>query len=379
MSVNTVTTASNYVSQVQPQPQSYAERTTEKKADNDRDDSWFLPESRVDVLRRLSPAFVQPRSAVGRGEPTLGVTPRSVREAYFALQGRALAPATRAFAADYCNFWLAKAATCIGKTERSLPSRWQPGLMREWLLEAHARHAERFERTCADAIPTREAVIDQSLQLAPLTLIDGAWLQGYADVALAASRTGAPLFKTYWDELGNGNWERNHPKVYRDVLLAMGKELPPTGSLDFAFHAELKTESFRLPVFWLAIGKFPLRYRHEILGLNLAMELSGVGGTYRNAQRFLRHHDFPTLFVELHNSIDNVSEGHAAWAVDAIDAHIAAIEDCEEAAQSWVRICGGYEALEPIGDICGSLDYFHKSSRHSDPKATAREALHHAL
>lgn len=347
-------------------------------ADLGREDTWFLPESRADVLGRLSSAFEQPRAAVGRGVPTVGITPASIREAYFVLQGRALAPATRAFAADYCNFWLAKAEACVDKTERSLPSNWQPGLMREWLLEAHARQANRFEKSREETLPSREAVIDQSLQLAPLTLIDGAWLQGYTDVTLAATRTGAPLFKIYWDELGNGSLPRNHPRVYRDVLAAMGKELPPTGSLDFAFHAEFKSESFGLPVFWLAVGKFPLRYRAEILGLNLAMELSGVGGSYRAAQHFLRHHGFPTIFVDLHNTIDNVSDGHAAWAVDAIDAHISAIEDCDEAASIWTRVRRGYEALEPIISICGSLDYFQTHSSPQNSKRTSSEALHHA-
>ena len=342
-------------------------------------DAWFLPESRREVLDRLSSAFVTPRSAIGQGVATVGITPTSIRQAYFMLQGRALPPTTRAFAADYCNFWLAKAEACVEKTKRSLPTHWQPGLMREWLLDTHRRHAERFEENLETAVPSREAVIAQALQLAPLTLIDGAWLQGYTDVSLAASRTGAPLFKTYWDELGNGSWKMNHPKVYRDVLAAMGKHLPPTGSLDFAFHPDLKDESFGLPVFWLAIGKFPLRYRAEILGLNLAMELSGVGGTYRDAQRFLKHHDLPTIFVDLHNAIDNVSDGHAAWAADAIDLHISALEDRGEAAQFWGRVRNGYEALEPIISICGGLDYFQTRSERADCRISAAEALHHAF
>ena len=348
-------------------------------SDLGREDMWFLPESRTDVLNRLSSAFITPRSAIGQGSPTLGIKPSSIRQAYFTLQGRALAPTTQAFAVGYCDFWLAKAEVCVDKTERSLPARWQPGLMREWLLDTHDHHAKRFEESVEAAIPSRESVIEQSLQLAPLTLIDGAWLQGYTDISLAASRIGAPLFKTYWDELGNGSWEKNHPKVYRDVLSAMGKDLPPTGSLDFALHPDLDDESFRLPVFWLAIGKFPLRYRSEILGLNLAMELSGVGGTYRNAHRFLRHYNLPTIFVDLHNTIDNVSDGHAAWAADAIDLHISALEDSGEAARAWARVRNGFEALDPITSICGDLDYFRTRSKRADCTISAAEALHHAL
>jgi Iron-containing redox enzyme len=342
-----------------------------------REDAWFLSENRTKVLNRLSSTFVKPRPDIGQGAATMGITPTSVRQAYFTLQGRALAPATQAFALEYCDFWLAKAAACVDKTERSLPTQWQPGLMREWLLKAHDHNAKRYEGNTQSTIPSREQVIEQSLQLAPLTLIDGAWLQGYSDVSLASSRIGAALFKTYWDELGNGSWEKNHPKIYRDVLSAMGKELPPTGSLEFAFCPDLDDESFKLPVFWLAIGKFPMSYRNEILGLNLAMELSGVGGAYRAAHRFLKHYDFPTIFVDLHNTIDNVSDGHAAWAVDAIDLHISASESPREAASAWAQIRIGYEALDPIISICGSLSYFRTQQSRADFTLSATEALHH--
>ncbi len=342
-----------------------------------QDDSWPHPDSRGAVLARLAATFVAPRSEIGQGDATLGVTPTGIRQAYFTLQGRALAPATRAFAAEYCEFWLAKARKCIDATDRSLPVDWQPGLLREWLLDTHDHHAARFEQSAETEIPSREAVIEQSVQLAPLTLIDGAWLQGFTDIALASSRVGAPLFKTYWDELGNGAWDMNHPKVYRDVLSAMGKELPPTGSLEFAHHPDLRDDSFQLPVYWLAIGKFPSSYRAEILGLNLAMELSGVGGTYRNAHRFLQHYNLPTIFVDLHNTIDNVSDGHAAWAADAIDLFISAIEDPDEVRKTWSRVRAGFESLDPIARICGNLDFFATRSKAPGKPVSAADALHH--
>ncbi len=39
MAINQVNSASNYVSQVQPQPQSHAERVAERENDNDKDDA----------------------------------------------------------------------------------------------------------------------------------------------------------------------------------------------------------------------------------------------------------------------------------------------------------------------------------------------------
>lgn len=38
MAINTVTSGNNYVSQVQPQPQTHSERVSEKERDADRDD-----------------------------------------------------------------------------------------------------------------------------------------------------------------------------------------------------------------------------------------------------------------------------------------------------------------------------------------------------
>jgi hypothetical protein len=46
-----------------------------------------------------------------------------------------------------------------------------------------------------------------------------------------------------------------------------------------------------------------------------AMELPGIGSAYRTAKHELKHHGFATLFVELHNTIDNVSSGHSAMAI----------------------------------------------------------------
>lgn len=222
-------------------------------------------------------------------------------------------------------------------------------------------------------------MIEQTLQLAPLTLIDGAWLQGFTEASLASTRVGAPLFETYWDELGNGDWAINHPKIYRDVLAAMDIALPATGSRAFAEDRRLQDASFRLPVYWLCLGKQPVSLRPEILGMNLAMELSGVGGTYRSAHRFLKHHGFPTTFVDLHNTIDNVSTGHSAWAADAIDAYMQSTQDIVSPDISWARIRLGYESLSPIIDDPDELDFFAGTSKQAEAIASLKPPLHNPL
>jgi Iron-containing redox enzyme len=343
-------------------------------ADDEAEEPAATAAQRSLPLRSLTPTPVR------TGDLSLGATPRSIREAYFLLQGRALAPRTRAFVHEYITWWTKAARASIDKTERSLPPSWAPGELRAWLLDAHDKHSTEFEDRKSVGLPSREDVIDQTLQTAPLTLIDGSWLQGFTDIALASSRWGARLFQTYWDELGNGQWEINHPKIYRDLLTNMGIDLPPTGSLEFALDARLRPESFRLPVYWLCVGKCPVTFRPEVLGMNLAMELSGVGGSYRSAQKFLTHYRFSTHFVDLHNTIDNVSTGHSAWAADAIDAHMQMIAELGDVEAEWLRVRTGFESLAPITRRSGELDFFRSSSSSSSAAADASaelSAFHH--
>lgn len=309
-----------------------------------------------------------------------GHLPRSLREAYFVLQGRALAPCTRTFAIQYVQRWLAWSRRSLDRTERSLPAAWRSGELRAWLLDQHDKHDAEFERSSTE-LPSRDAVVDSTVQLAPLTLIDGSWLQGFTDMALGSSRFGCFLFETYWDELGNGKYDLNHPKIYRDVLRQMGVELPPTGSWDFAMDKRFRDSSFRLPVYWLCLGKLPVTFLPEILGMNLAMELSGVGGSYRSARKFLRHYGFSTRFVDIHNTIDNVSTGHSAWAADAIDSYlhdIARLGPPAAHTQAWERVRTGYESLAPLTRRLFRFrsDYYF-STRDTVSRPDQRKLYHH--
>ncbi|MFD0772619.1 iron-containing redox enzyme family protein [Streptomonospora algeriensis] len=288
--------------------------------------------------------------------------PSNIREAYVALQGRHCSPHVRRFANDYIDHWLGLARNSLDRHPFPLPARApEPGGLREWLLLAHEQHADAIDLEAArNEIPSREDLIESTVQLAPLTLIDGSWLLGFTDVTLAASRIGFSLFETYWDELGNGDIQINHPKLYRDVLQGMGVDLPPTSDPAFARSELLADSSFELPVYWLAIGRFPNSRQPEILGLNLAMELSGVGGSYRTAREALRAHGFSTVFVDIHNTIDNVSTGHSAWAAEAIESFMdaAAMMGTDETRLSelWERVRVGFASLSPRRDKAGFFD-----------------------
>jgi hypothetical protein len=282
--------------------------------------------------------------------PNTGSKPASVRVAYHQLMSRVDSPALRAWSLEYVRGWLARSRHGMDRTSMPLPEHWDSAGLRPWLQAQHDRHGVEFEETADAELPSREAVIDDTLQTAPLTLIDGSWLHGFTDYQLASSEIGHSLFETYWDELGNGEPRLNHPLLYRKVLQEMDIDLPPTASPEFARYPGFRDASFDLPVYWLCIGRFPQTFLPEILGLNLAMELSGVGGTYRRAGLALRTYGFSTRFVDIHNTIDNVATGHSAWAADAIDTQLASLSESPgqgQRAEVWERVRAGYRSLNP--------------------------------
>lgn len=277
-------------------------------------------------------------------------TPASIRDAYHRLHTRSDDLGLRSYALDYVQSWLARSAHGLDAAPDQLPRSWDPRGLRPWLATQHDRHGVQFDKSADAPLPTKQDLISSTIQLAPLTLIDGGWLRGFCDYELASSEIGYSLFETYWDELGNGIPALNHPIIYRQVLAEMGVTVPATGSRDFADWAGFDDASFDLPVYWLCIGRFPQTFMPEVLGLNLAMELSGVGGTYRRARIALKSHGFSTRFVDIHNTIDNVATGHSAWAADAVDTYLASVA-CNSGAASqaelWQRVRVGYRSLNP--------------------------------
>jgi hypothetical protein len=279
-----------------------------------------------------------------------GHTPGDVREAYHLLQTRQDTRALRRFALAYAHGWLQRSHRGIDLGDMPLPATWGRVGLRPWLQEMHDRHGQEFEDGREVPVPSREDLIGSTVQLAPLTLIDGSWLQGFTDYGHASSEIGHFLFETFWDELGNGELRLNHPLLYREVLDEMDVHLPPTASPEFVRWPGFGDASFELPVYWLSIGRFPQTFTPEVLGLNLAMELSGVGGTYRRAHIALRKYGFSTRFVDIHNTIDNVATGHSAWAADAVDTYMTAIPSTHsdrDRAATWDRIRTGYRSLNP--------------------------------
>ncbi|URM39588.1 iron-containing redox enzyme family protein [Acinetobacter sp. AS23] len=195
---------------------------------------------------------------------------------------------------------------------------------------------------------SREDIINDAIGLAPLTLIDGAWLRNTSIPARVNTYIGALQYRTLLDELGGGDINLHHGNIYKQLLKSMEIDIGKFTDKKFATSILFNEENLKVPTFWLAISLFPHSFLPETLGLNLAMELSGVGGEYRRSGDILSYYGFSSLFTSLHNTIDNVVTGHSAWAIDAIKHHLDNIfqqggEQARE--QHWERIWTGYRSL----------------------------------
>ncbi|WP_144023076.1 iron-containing redox enzyme family protein [Burkholderia sp. AU15512] len=260
-------------------------------------------------------------------------------------------PGTHRDARHFARCWLARSAAGMTRDDSAIPfETYSRDRLRSWFDEKTVAQLRSYAESDRTVQKTREEVVDEALQLCPMIFIDGAWLQKWGNVGLVETQIGSHLFKIYADEIGNGNVDWNHPNIYRNLIGQMGVDLPDFRTPEFAQWPGFRDSAFDVPVFWLSIALFPRTYLAETLGLNLAMELSGVGGSYKTAHDELRHYGFSTLFVDLHNTIDNVSTGHSALALEAIELHMdeaVRTGDARLVAERWRRVWTGYRALTP--------------------------------
>jgi len=212
----------------------------------------------------------------------------------------------------------------------------------------HRREVGRYRPGSGPPRPGREDCEWAVLQLAPAILVDGAWLAGVGSAADCLGETGRHLLKTYADELGAGRPEWNHPNVYRRLLESLGFELPPFDGVAFARSPLFLDAAFEIPAYLLAMGLRTERYFPELLGLNLAIELSGLGAGYLRGVDILRHHGIDPAILQLHLSIDNLGNGHAARAREAVILFLDEVRRREGAGAvqaQWRRVWTGYLSL----------------------------------
>jgi len=276
----------------------------------------------------------------------------SLRELYYHLVNVEFFPGILPVAERFAHERLERSMAMLWKGERSIPSRrYDPAALEAWVYQKHREQVNSYRPPGVRPEAPKEAFVEATVQLAPLILIDGGWLQGTASPALIHTTVGRLLFHVLVEELGEGKSKENHANIYRDLLKKMGEEPPPVDTWEFARWSRLLDESFAVPTLWLSISCFPRHFLPEILGLNLAVELAGVGGPYMEARDTLRRFRFPTLFVDVHNAADNVSVGHSALAMNAIKRYMDEVAERDgphSVDRVWHRVWTGVRATLPL-------------------------------
>jgi len=223
----------------------------------------------------------------------------------------------------------------------------------DYIESCYRREVDAYQPLHGSPKISKPAYIWGIEQIAPMILIDGCWLQNSLRLQAAHPEISEILFRIYDDELGNGQLEQNHPAIFQRLLESLTIELPPVHSLAFSKHRGFIDSAFDLPVFMLALASFSGRFLPELLGLNMAIELSGLGKGYLKLVDEWRYWNIDPRIAMVHITIDNAASGHTFQAQQAIHLYLDEIlrksSQAAEVDRYWRRIWTGYACLRLIG------------------------------
>ncbi len=270
----------------------------------------------------------------------------SNRQLYYYLVNADLFPAVSALAKNKVKAVLRQAGSA-----QALPfKQYSPPRLQAYFNGLYQREIQSYQALSGSPKLPKKAYVWGIGQFAPTILVDGCWLQNYQQLTGAGHPMIATMLgKIYHDELGGGKLAQNHPLIYRQLLESQAMALPPIHSPEFINHTGFLDSAFDLPVYLLAISQFPQAFLPELLGLNMAIELSGLGKVYMRLADELAYWGIDPAIVNLHSTIDNIASGHAALAQQAIVLYLDAIAAAAGEAQMqqhWRRTYTGYCSLQ---------------------------------
>jgi hypothetical protein len=259
----------------------------------------------------------------------------SHNDLYFCLANSDLHPSVGLFARAFVENVLSKLALVFDRDPRL--GAWSPPPYSEPLVaEIVARQHDRNVAS-RKGPPGERSDPSRDIQ----SIFDGCWLQGFADVSRAGFEEYGWLFRIYASEHGDGELDWNHSLIFRKAFAELGSDVmrPKTDPCLYQIfdigYGSLTT---------LAVALNTRRFMPEILGVNLGIEATGVGGAYiENWKRAEGSGaEWKALAARLHNSIDNYADGHTKWSLAAVQAFMqrvkdGAVGDAELQAQ-WHRI-----------------------------------------
>jgi len=190
-------------------------------------------------------------------------------------------------------------------------------------------------------------------QIAPMILIDGCWLQNCYELQHSHPEIYQILFTIYTDEIGNGKRQQNHCYIFQQLLKSLSIDVPPVYSKEITTHSNFINSAFDLPTYMLALSLHTQHFLPELLGLNMAIELSGLGKDYLQLIDEWNYWEIDTTIANIHVSIDNYAEGHTFLAKKAIQLYLDDIlnstGDSKTVDKHWKRIYSGYTSLRFVG------------------------------
>lgn len=198
--------------------------------------------------------------------------------------------------------------------------------------------------------------------IAPTKLVDGSWLYGIC--AHSANSRMSDLVRTYVEELGEGMADKNHVKLYRELLAKYG--LDPID--------DLADELYRQGLVQLALGWNAQRFLPEVIGFNLSYEQLPLHLLITAYE--LNELGLDPYYFTLHVTVDNADTGHARRACNAVLENAPRIEDGED---YWQRVRAGARlANTGLGtlDVIRSFDIESEVVRILSRKSPAGQGVH---
>jgi len=187
-----------------------------------------------------------------------------------------------------------------------------PGDLMAWMeantRRVHATYAEYLQARKAGGarhyFGSRAHALYFLRSVAPTKLVDGSWLYGL--VAHWRNPRFAGLVRTYVEELGEGDPDKNHVTLYRALLARYG--LDPLDDLQDELH--------RQGLIQLALGWNAEAFLPEVVGFNLAYEQLPLHLLITAYE--LNELGLDPYYFTLHVTVDNSDTGHARRACQAV-------------------------------------------------------------
>ncbi|MET0339801.1 MAG: iron-containing redox enzyme family protein [Polyangiales bacterium] len=273
---------------------------------------------------------------------------------YHAFVNVDLHPASRLVAKEYAGAVFEKIDEIFAEDARlnsQHPPAYAERVIAEIVAEQHDKNVRSRGRPSTSMASSEMEEAVKGIQ----EVFDGCWLQGFADIERAEFEEYGWLFRIYASEHGDGDFAWNHCQIFRKAFLELGDDvmLPKTDRRLY----DLFEIGFAAMV-TMSVSLNTRTFMPEILGINLGIESTGVGGSYMEQWKSAEQGGNPwrALAWRLHNSIDNYADGHTKWALSAVQAFMKRVKDGapDVADAQWRRIWRLWRARDIL--VHGTLD-----------------------